>query len=139
MLVLDTNLVSELMRPEPDPRVLGWVAAQPLREMAIAAVTLMEIRFGIAVLPYGRRRSELDRRFRRFLVQGFPDRILPFDAAAAEACADIRAARKSMGRPIGIEDGMIAALAKVQGAAVATRDVGGFDGCGIALVSPWEA
>jgi predicted nucleic acid-binding protein len=139
MLVLDTNLVSELMRPAPDPRVLGWAAAQPLQEMAIATVTLMEIRYGIAVLPRGRRRSELDGRFRRFLAQGFSDRILPFDAAAAEACADIRAARKDMGRPLAAEDGMIAAIAKVQGAAVVTRDVGGFDGCGIVLVNPWEA
>lgn len=139
MLVLDTNLVSELMRSEPDPRVLGWVAAQPLHEMAIATVTLMELRFGIATLPHGKRRTELDRRFRQFLAQGFSDRILPFDSAAADACADIRAARRRMGQPIAIEDGMIAAVAKAHVAIVATRDTSGFEGCGISLVNPWEA
>lgn len=139
MLVLDTNLVSELMRSGPNPRVLDWVAAQPLDEMAIATVTLMEVRFGVATLPYGQRRTELDQRFRQFLAQGFADRILPFDSAAADACADIRAARRSMGRPIAIEDGMIAAVAKTHGAAVATRDTSGFEACGIILINPWEA
>ena len=138
MLVLDTNLVSELMRPGPDPRVLGWIATQPLHEMAIATITLMEVRFGIATLPHGQRRTELDRRFRQFLAQGFSDRVLPFDSAAADACADIRAARKSMGRPIAIEDGMIAAVAKTHGATVATRDTSGFEGCGIPLLNPWQ-
>jgi toxin FitB len=139
MLVLDTNLVSELMRPGPNPRVLAWVAAQPLDEVAIATITLMEVRLGIAVLPRGQRRAELDRRFRQFLAQGFPDRILPFDPAAADACAGIRAARKGMGRPITTEDGMIAAVAEAHGAAVATRDTRGFEGCGITVVNPWEA
>jgi predicted nucleic acid-binding protein len=76
MLVLDTNLVSELMRPEPDVRVLAWVAAQPLADFAIAAATLMEVLFGIAILPHGHRRADLDRRFDHFLAQGFTEEIL---------------------------------------------------------------
>ena len=139
MLVLDTNLVAELMRPEPDGHVFAWVAAQPLADFAIAAVTLMEVRFGIAILPHGRRRADLDRRFGQFLAQGFADRVLPCDTEAAEACAELRAARRSMGRPIALEDGMIAAIAKARGAAVVTRDTAGFDGCGLALINPWEA
>lgn len=138
MLLLDTNLVSELMRPQPDPRVLGWVASQPLAEMAIATITVMEIRFGIAVLPQGKRRSELDEKFRQLLAQGFSERILSFDQAAADACADLRAHRQRMGRPIATEDGMIAAIAKTRGATVVTRDVTGFEGCGVTLINPWE-
>jgi toxin FitB len=139
MLLLDTNVVSELMRPRPNPRVLDWVAAQPLSEMAISTITVMEIRFGIALLPRSRRRAHLDTKFRQFLARGFADRILPFDHAAADACADLRAQRRHMGNPITTEDGMIAAIARVHGAPVATRDVGGFQGCGLTLISPWEA
>lgn len=139
MLLLDTNLVSELMRPQPEARILDWVAAQPLSEMAISTITVMEIRFGIALLPQGRRRADLDTKFRQLLAQGFADRILSFDQAAADACAAIRAARQRMGRPITPEDGMIAAIAKAQGAAIVTRDVGGFEGCGVTLINPWQA
>lgn len=138
MLLLDTNLVSELMRPQPEARILAWVAAQPLSEMAIATVTLMEIRFGIAVLPQGKRRTDLDTKFRQLLVQAFPNRILSFDETAADACAELRAARQRIGRPIAIEDGMIAAIARTHGAAVVTRDVGGFQDCGVHLINPWE-
>jgi predicted nucleic acid-binding protein len=138
MLLLDTNLVSELMRPGPDPRVLDWVAAQPVANFALAAITVMEVRFGITVLPHGRSRAKLDRRFDQFLAQGFADRILAFNSAAAGACAELRAIRRQMGRPIALEDGMIAATAKARGATVVTRDTAGFDGCGLALINPWE-
>jgi predicted nucleic acid-binding protein len=136
MLLLDTNVVSELMRPRPHPRVLAWVAAQPLSEMAIATITVMEVRFGIALLPRSKRRTELDTKFRQFLARGFAGRVLSFDQAAADACADIRADRRHMGEPITTEDGMIAAMARVHGAPEATRDVGG---CGLTLINPWEA
>jgi predicted nucleic acid-binding protein len=139
MLLLDTSVVSELMRPRPNPRVLDWVAAQPLAEMAVATITVMEVRFGIALLPRSKRRSDLDMKFRQLLAQGFAGRVLPFDEAAADACADIRAARRRMGNPITTEDGMIAAIARVHGAPVATRDVGGFERCDLALINPWEA
>jgi toxin FitB len=134
MFLLDTNSVSELMRPRPERRVLDWVAARPLTEPAIAAVTATEMRLGIAVLPDGRRRAELDARFRQFLAQGFAGRVLPFDQAAADTCADIRALREREGRPAGTEDAMIAAIAKVHGAAVVIRDLRGFEGCGVIVV-----
>jgi toxin FitB len=139
MLLLDTNVVSELMRRRPNPRVLDWIAAQPLAEMAIATITVMEVRFGVALLPQSKRRADLDTKFRRFLAQGFAGRVLPFDHAAADACADIRAERRRMGNPITAEDGMIAAIARVHGAPVATRDVRGFEGCGLTVINPWEA
>jgi predicted nucleic acid-binding protein len=138
MLLLDTNLVSELMRRRPDPRVLSWVADQPVSEMAIATITVMEIRFGIALLPRSRRRTDLDTRFRQFLARAFAGRVLAFDQPAADACAEIRAHRRQMGSPIAIEDGMIAAIARVHGAPVATRDVGGFEGCGLSVINPWQ-
>jgi toxin FitB len=107
--------------------------------MAIAAITVMEIRFGIALLPRSQRRTDLDTKFRQFLTQGFAGRVLPFDQAAADACADIRAHRRHIGSPITTEDGMIAAIARVHGAPVATRDVGGFEGCGLILINPWQS
>ncbi len=139
LTLLDTNVVSELMRPRPEPRVTEWAAAQPLATLAVAAVTVMEVRFGIAVLPAGRKRDELDAKLRQFLAQGFAGRVLPLDAAAANACADIHALRRRMGRPITAEDAMIAGTARAHGATVATRDVGGFAGCGLVLVNPWQA
>ena len=138
MLLLDTNVVSELMRPGPDARVLSWVAAQPLLEMAIATITVMEVRFGIALLPRSRQRTELDTRFRQLLAQAFAGRVLAFDQPAAEACAEIRARRRQLGNPIAIEDGMIAAIARVHGAPVATRDLRGFEDCGLSLIDPWQ-
>lgn len=138
MLLLDTNVVSELMRPRPDARVLDWVAAQPMAEMAIAAVTVMEIRFGIALLPGGRRRTDLDASFRLLVAQGFAGRVLPFDHAVAETCADIRARRRRRGHPIATEDSMIAAIARVHGAQLATRDGSDFEGCGVTVIDPWE-
>ncbi len=139
MLVLDTNLVSELMRPQPEAAVLAWVGAQPMKEMAITAVSSMEIRFGIHILPEGRRRAELDRKFSELIAQGFAGRILPFDGQAGEACADIRAMRQRSGRRISTEDAMIAAIAKVHGGTVVTRDANGFTGCGVPVINPWEA
>lgn len=137
-LLLDTNVVSELMRPHPDARVLSWVAAQPLVEMAIATVTVMEIRFGITLLPRSRRRTELDTRFRQLLAEAFAGRVLAFDQPAADTCAEIRAQRRQLGNPIAIEDSMIAAIARVHGAPVVTRDLGGFEDCGLSLVDPWQ-
>jgi predicted nucleic acid-binding protein len=138
MLLLDTNLVSELMRSRPDPRVLSWVAAQPLAEMGIAAITMMEIRFGIALLPHGSRRAELDARFRLLLTQAFAGRVLAFDQPAADACAEIRAQRRQRGNPVTVQDSMIAAIARIHGAPVVTRDVAGFKGCGLTLINPWQ-
>lgn len=139
MLVLDTNVVSELMRPQPDARVLGWIAGQPVAAMAVTAITVMEIRYGIARLPEGARRSSLEAKFRQFLGRGFAGRVLPFDEAAAEASAAIRAEHRRAGRGAGTEDCMIAGIAVRGGATVVTRDAGGFAGCGVPVVNPWDA
>jgi len=138
MILLDTNVVSELMSPEPDARVQAWAAAQPMETLALSAVSVMEIRHGILRLSDGRRRRDLETRFERFLAQGFAGRVLPFDDAAGRAAAEIRRLRTRLGRPIAIEDGMIAAIAKAEGGIVATRDESGFSGCGVPVVSPWK-
>jgi predicted nucleic acid-binding protein len=137
MLVLDTNVVSELMRPRPDPRVLGWVGAQPVGLMAITAITVMEIRYGIACLPEGARQGSLEARFRQLLARGFAGRVLPFDEPAAAMSAAIRAQRRRLGRAVGTEDCMIAGIARHHGATVVTRDESGFAGHGTAVVNPW--
>jgi predicted nucleic acid-binding protein len=137
--ILDTNVVSELMRPEPDAAVLAWSQQQPLGELAITAITLMEVRYGIARLPDGARRNDLEARFRRFLALGFGGRVLPFDGEAAEFSAVLRAMRRHMGRAVGTEDCMIAGIARQQGATVVTRDEGGFEGYGVPVINPWAA
>ncbi|MCB1884696.1 MAG: type II toxin-antitoxin system VapC family toxin [Geminicoccaceae bacterium] len=139
MIVLDTNVVSELMLPRPDPRVLAWIAEQPISELAITTISLMEVRYGIAAHPDPRRRDVLTAKFHQLLPRGFAGRVLPFDAPAAEARATIRAARKRAGLSDEFADAMIAAIAREAGASVATRDKGGFAGCGVPVVDPWAA
>ena len=135
--ILDTNVVSELMRAEPDAGVLAWSRQQPLGELAITAITLMEVRYGIARLPDGARKQDLEVRFRRFLALAFGGRVLSFDGEAAEFSAVMRAMRRRMGRAVGTEDSMIAGIARQHGATVVTRDEGGFEGCGVPVINPW--
>lgn len=137
--ILDTNVVSELMRPEPGAGVMAWSRQQSLGELAITAITMMEVRYGIAHLPDGTRKNDLEARFRRFLAQGFGGRVLPFDGEAAEFSAVMRAMRRRMGRPVGTEDCMIAGIARQHGAMVVTRDEGGFEGYGVPVINPWTA
>lgn len=139
MLLLDTNVVSELMRPAPSRSVLGWLAAQPIECVTLSVITIMEIRYGLQLLPKGRRRTALDQSFDAFVDAGFKDRLLPFDLRAAEACASIRSARDTAGRPITTEDAMIAGIARSLGLTIATRDHSGFQGCGVPVVDPWRA
>ncbi|MGE0148024.1 MAG: type II toxin-antitoxin system VapC family toxin [Parvibaculaceae bacterium] len=139
MILLDTNVVSELMRPEPDAAVLAWSQQQPLGELAITAITMMEVRYGIARLPDGARKNDLEARFRRFLALGFGGRVLPFDGEAAEFSAVLRAMRRCMGRAVSTEDSMIAGIARQQGATVVTRDESGFEGYGVPVINPWAA
>ena len=110
MLVIDTNVASELMRPVPTPTVAAWIAERDAAEMYLTAVSEAELRFGVAILPAGRRRDALEAAMRRWLDLGFANRILPFDSAAARAYAEIAAGRRQAGRPIGEADCQIAAI-----------------------------
>jgi predicted nucleic acid-binding protein len=139
MFVLDTNILSALMSPKPATEVATWIAGQPLASLFTAAVCQAEILSGIAVLPPGRRRAELEVAARAVFTEDFDGRVLPFDSEAAMAYADIFAARRQLGRPIATVDLMIASIARSQSATVVTRDTAGFADCGRALINPWES
>jgi len=137
MIVLDTNVISELMKPEPEERVERWLAAQPAASVFTTTITQAEILYGVALLPEGRRKAELDMAVVEMFRQDLAGRILPFDSAAAQAYAVIAADRRRAGRPISQFDAQIAATCRSRGATLATRNVADFDACGITAVDPW--
>lgn len=137
MIVLDTNVISEATKPAPEPRVMAWLRDQPPEKLATTAVSLAEINYGLSRLPRGRRREELEARFRTFFARGFDDRLLAFDAAAAGVYGEIVTARQSAGRPIDAFDAMIAAIARSRAAIIATRNAADFEGCGVTVLDPW--
>ena len=138
MIVLDTNVISELFRPNPDPTVVAWLAACPADELFTSAVTLGELLYGAHILPAGQRKDALLSGLLRIFEQRFPNRVLPYDEAAADAHAGIAAQRRALGRPGSQADLMIAGIVRSQGAALATRNARDFEDCGIALIDPWH-
>ena len=139
MIILDTNVVSELMRPNPSSRVMHWMAGQSAPRLYLSTVSEAELRYGVEILPAGNRRTQLLDQIEGMLSEDFAGRILPFDRAAAQAYAVIAAARRAAGRPINHADCQIAAVAGCRGASVATRDSAGFEGSGIDVIDPWAA
>lgn len=137
MVIIDTNVVSELMRPAPEPAVLAWFSRQDSADLYLTAVSEAELRAGAAVLPAGRRRDRLAAEIDAVVREDFAGRVLPFDSPAARAYAAIAASRRSVGRPILEADCQIAAIARARDAAVATHDVAGFEHCGIPVIDPW--
>ena len=138
-VLLDTNVVSELLRPSPDPAVEGWVADREAAELHFSAVAEAELRYGVAVLPAGRRRDALAAAIEAILQEDFENRVLPFDSGAAREYADIGAARRASGRPFAPADCQIAAIARSRGMAVATRNTRDFLGMGLELFDPWAS
>ena len=139
MVVLDTNVVSELMRTTPSAEVLVWMDKLPPRELFVTAVTEAEVRTGIAILPAGARRWGLADAAERTLGGLFAGRVLPFDSSAARAYADIAAASRAAGHPISQSDCQIAAIARSRGMAVATRNVRDFSETGAEVIDPWAS
>ncbi|MGC2414601.1 MAG: type II toxin-antitoxin system VapC family toxin [Stellaceae bacterium] len=137
MIVLDTNVVSELMRPQPHETVVAWVAQQSPHDLFTASITKGEILYGIAIMPDGRRKSGLAAGAERMFREYFAGRILAFDAIAAVYYAAILSKRRLDGNPVGPLDAQIAAIAVAVGASVATRNVDDFTGCGLAIINPW--
>jgi toxin FitB len=139
MIILDTNVISEIMRAKPEPIVLDWFRVRSLLEMATTTINLAEIRHGLARLPFGRRRRELETAFNSLAARGFGDRIFDFDASAADAYGDLAVERKRAGRRLEGFDGLVAAIAKSRGLPIATRNADDFEGCGIAVINPWNS
>ncbi len=137
MIVADTNVLSEPLRPQPDHSVIRWLAAHA-HELAITTVTVAELRYGVYRLPVGRRRHALDAAVTALVTQA-GDRLLSFGPAAAEHYAAIRAERESRGVHVGVEDTMIAAICKVSDYPIATRNVADFQGAGIPIISPFDS
>jgi predicted nucleic acid-binding protein len=135
----NTNVISELMRGEPHPAVLAWVAAQPRALLYTTHINQAEILYGIAALPEGRRRAALAAAAAAMFAEDFGGRMLPFEAAAAARYPGVVLARRRAGTPIEKFDALIAAIALAAGAEVATRDTGGFAACGLTLTDPWTA
>ena len=138
MFLLDTNVVSELMRPAPDPVIVSWVGERATSSLFLTAVTEAELRFGLAIMPPGKRRDGLSAGLDRMMETGFANRVLPFDSGAARVYAGIAAARRQRGRPIAQADCQIAAIARSRGMAVATRNIRDFEDMGIEIFDPWD-
>lgn len=137
MIILDTNVLSELMKAAPAASVSKWVATQPASRLFVTAVTQAEILYGIGLLPKGRRRDRIAIAAKAMFDEDFNERILAFNSDAATAYADIAVDRRNTGRPISQFDAQIAAIARSTGAALATRNVADFEGCAIELINPW--
>lgn len=137
MIILDTNVISELMRRQPDQRIMTWIADQPMAGVFTTTLTRAEIFYGLALLPEGRRRSDLLAAARPMFDVDLAGRVLPFDTEAAIFYPAIAAGRKQAGRPLSQIDAQIAAIVRSRGARLATRNVRDFEDCGITIVDPW--
>jgi len=138
MIIIDTNVVSELMRAKPDTAVLAWFAGHAADTLFLTAVSEAELRTGAAILPAGQRRDRLVGAIDAMIAQDFAGRILPFDSPAARCYAEIAAARRAAGKPLMDADCQIAAIIRACSAMIATRNVKDFEGCGIDVVNPWN-
>ncbi|WP_446225399.1 type II toxin-antitoxin system VapC family toxin [Nocardia sp. IBHARD005] len=138
MIILDTNVISEPMGGAPDPRVLAWLDAQNFDTLYLAAVTVGELRYGIAAMPAGRRRDGLSARLADHTLPLFAGRVLPYDLEATAEYARLMSRARAAGVAIGTADGMIAATAAAAGFTVATRDTTPFEAAGVPVIDPWQ-
>ena len=138
MIVLDTNVLSEIMRPKPATKVIDWMAAQAAPDLYTTSITQAEILHGLMLLPPSRRRSALEAAASSMFDEDFAGRILGFGSDVAPAYAQLASDRRRAGRPISHFDAQIAAIARSVGAAIATRNTADFDGCGVTVVDPWK-
>jgi toxin FitB len=138
MIILDTNVVSEPLRPVPDAGVVAWLDQQRAEQLHLAAPSLAELLLGVEIMPRGKRKTLLQASLAQLLAALFADRTLPFDERAARAYADLRGRARGAGKPISIIDAQIAAIAIARGFSVATRDTGPFKSVGVPVLNPWR-
>ena len=138
MIILDTNIISELMKAAPDPRVITWIDQQDAMALFTTSITIAEIMYGLSVLTESRRRVLLKEAFDRVLSSAFKHRILVFDEAAALFYGQLMGHRKTMGQPLSVLDGQIAAMTRVNQMSLATRNTRDFIDCGLTLINPFE-
>ncbi|WP_028874046.1 type II toxin-antitoxin system VapC family toxin [Tepidiphilus margaritifer] len=138
MILLDTNVVSEPLRPEPNVRVINWLDAQPLETLYLSAMTVAELRAGVALMPAGQRRDKLNGYLEKSVLPPFAGRVLAFDLACTNAYAQVLATARRAGSGIGTADALIAAVAAANGLIVATRDTSPFEAAGLIVINPWE-
>lgn len=139
MIVLDTNVLSALMRTTPDATVVEWLDRQPADAVWLSSITVFEARFGLARLPKGKRRTALERAFERVLIEDLSSRILALDEMAAEAAAQIASDRQRAGRVVDLRDTLIGGIAQARRATIATRNTRHFDGLDVPVVDPWQS
>ncbi len=139
MIVLDTNVISELWKVAPDSNVLTWIDAQMVETLYLSTITIAELRFGLASMPDGKRRTIYQDRLEREVLPAFTGRILSFDLDASQAYAQLMARAKQGGKAIGKADGYIAATAVARGLMVATRDTSPFEAAGLNVINPWNS
>lgn len=139
MIVLDTNVLSALMRTTPDAVVVEWLDRQPADSVWITSITVFEARFGLALLPKGKRRSGLEQTFDRMLTEDLSSRVLTLDEGAAAMAAQLAAERQRAGRIVDLRDTLIAGIAQARRATIATRNTRHFDGLDVPVVNPWHS
>jgi toxin FitB len=138
MFILDTNVLSAMMRLQLESKVAAWISAQPAELLFTTSLSQAEVLSGFAIMPDGRRRRDLEAAARTMFLEDFDGRVLPFDMKAAAVYAEVFASRRRAGRPASTIDLMIASVARSHGAIIVTRDTNGFEDCGLALVNPWK-
>lgn len=138
MILVDTNVISEPLRIAPDARVVEWIDAQPIETLYLSAITVAELRFGVASLSGGRRRARLHENLERRVLPLFAGRVVAFDLSASQSYADLMTKARASGTAIGVADGYIAATAAANSMAVASRDTAPFEAAGLAVINPWQ-
>ncbi len=138
MIVLDTNIVSEFMRPEPHKNVIAWLNNQKSSQLFLSSITLAEIGYGLYIHPNGKRKEQLQSLFDAFIKKAFSQRIVDFNEDAAKAYARVMGTSRQTGRPMSVPDGQIASIALTHGFALATRNIKDFKTCGLELINPFK-
>ncbi|MEA2602536.1 MAG: toxin FitB [Acidobacteriota bacterium] len=139
MIIVDTNVVAEMMKPSPDLSVVSWLNDQESAALFLTTVTIGEIGYGLEILPQGKRRLHLEQGFERVIAEAFTGRVLVFDEEAARYYGVVMGRRRAISRPLSIQDGQIASIARAKGFVVATRNVRDFVECGVEVVNPFES